>query len=177
MLLIFPLPNWLCWSMLWFALWQPIKHIKKYAAACLFIKTIIRYRGNYTVSTFKSTNLFYFKWVNLCFLLCLKFSTWVTAVCKMQISNLGEIYLNNLQWEILKALSFWATCPYMLSVSLIRCKNEALKKNCTSKAPLSASKKVKICKWPEIPYSFLSIDGCAKINGLPDRLFSGDIQS
>ena len=50
-------------------------------------------------------------------------------------------------------------------------------KNCTSKAPLSASKKVKICKWPKIPYSFLPIDCCVRINGQPHRLFSGDIQS
>ena len=40
-------------------------------------------------------------------------------------------------------LKTWAACPYMLSVSLIRCKYKALKKNCTSKAPLSASKKWK----------------------------------
>ena len=35
----------------------------------------------------------------------------------------------------------------------------------------------KIYKWPEIPYSFRPIDCCAGINGLPDRLFSGGIQS
>ena len=44
--------------------------------------------------------------------------------------------LNNVFKAILKALfnnvftlkKIWAACPYMLSVSLIRCKNEALKK-------------------------------------------------
>ena len=40
-------------------------------------------------------------------------------------------------WKILAA---W---PYMLSVSLIRCKNEALEKNYSSKVSLSASKKWK----------------------------------
>ena len=43
-------------------------------------------------------------------------------------------------------------------------------KNYTLKAPLSTSKKkTKICKWPEIPYSFLPIDCYVRINGLPDR--------
>ena len=37
----------------------------------------------------------------------------------------------------------WAAWSYMLSVSLIRCTNEALKNNWTSKASLSASKKRK----------------------------------
>ena len=41
----------------------------------------------------------------------------------------------------------------------------------------SVLQKAKIGKWPEIPYSFLPIDCCGRINGLPDRLFSGDIQS
>ena len=39
-------------------------------------------------------------------------------------------------------LKIWAAWPYMLSVSLVRCKNEALKM-CTSKASLSASKEWK----------------------------------
>ena len=52
----------------------------------------------------------------------------------------------------------------MLSVSLIRCKKEALKKNCTSNALLSASKREKICKWPDLPYSIPPIDCCVRIN-------------
>ena len=44
-------------------------------------------------------------------------------------------------------------------------------------APQKHLKEAKICKWPEIPYSFFPIDCCIKINGQPDRLFSGDIQS
>ena len=51
-------------------------------------------------------------------------------------------------------------------------------KNCTSKAPLSSSKKeVKMDKWPDLSYSFLPINCCVRINGKPDCLFSGDIQS
>ena len=38
-------------------------------------------------------------------------------------------------------------------------------------------KRVKIDKWPDSPYSFPPIDYCVRINGQPDRLFSGDIQS
>ena len=59
----------------------------------------------------------------------------------------------------------------MLLVSLIRFKNEALKK-CTSESSLSASKEVKIDKWPDSPYLFFPIDYCVRINSEPDRLFS-----
>ena len=38
-------------------------------------------------------------------------------------------------------------------------------------------KRVKTDKWPDSPYSFPPIDFCVRINGEPDRLFSGDIQS
>ena len=38
-------------------------------------------------------------------------------------------------------------------------------------------KEVKIDKWLYLSYSFLTIDCCVRINGEPDRLFSGDIQS
>ena len=69
-------------------------------------------------------------------------------------------------------LKIWAACPSMLSVSLIRCTNETLEK-CNSKAPLSASKQVKIDKWLDLSYSFLPIHCCVRINGEPDRLFSG----
>ena len=62
--------------------------------------------------------------------------------------------------------------------ALVRCKNEALKKIVLQKASLSACfKRVKIDKWPDSPYSFPPIDYCVRINGEPDRLFSGDIQS
>ena len=47
----------------------------------------------------------------------------------------------------------------MLSVSLIRCKNEALK-NLHLK-----SKEVKIDNGPDLTYSFLPIDCCVRING------------
>ena len=36
---------------------------------------------------------------------------------------------------------------------------------------------VKIDKWPDLSYPFLPIDCCVRINGEPDRLLSGDIQS
>ena len=55
-----------------------------------------------------------------------------------------------------------------LHVSLIRCKNEALKK-LQLKSTIKCFKKAKICKWPEIPYSFSPIDCCVRINGQPDR--------
>ena len=55
------------------------------------------------------------------------------------------------------------------------------KKNCTSKAPLSASKKWEWTNDQILSYSFPppppSIDCCVRINAKPDRLFSGDIQS
>ena len=55
-------------------------------------------------------------------------------------------------------------------------KNEALK-NCTSKAPLSASKKRKYASDQNAILISPHIDCCVRITGLPDRLFSGDIQS
>ena len=52
-------------------------------------------------------------------------------------SNLKALFNN------VFSLKIWAAWPHMMIiVSLIRCKNEALK-NCTSKAPLSVSKKWK----------------------------------
>ena len=38
-------------------------------------------------------------------------------------------------------------------------------------------KEVKIDKLPDLSYSFLPIDCCVRINGEPDNLFTGDIQS
>ena len=49
-------------------------------------------------------------------------------------------------------LKIWAAWPYMLSVSLVRCKNEPWK-NCTSfKSIIKCFKRVKIDKWPDSPY-------------------------
>ena len=66
----------------------------------------------------------------------------------------------------------------MVSVSLVRCKNEALKK-LYFKSIIKCFKRVKIDQWPEWPrftmYSFSPIDYCVRINALPARLFSGDI--
>ena len=70
----------------------------------------------------------------------------------------------------------WAAWSYMLSVSLVRCKNEALKK-LYYKSIIKYFKRVKMDKWPDSPYSFSPIDYCIRINSEPDRLFSGDIQS
>ena len=72
-------------------------------------------------------------------------------------------------------LKIWAAWPYMLSVSLIRCKNEALKnlkkKNCTSKALLSTPK-----EWNKQVTRFFilifPVDCCVRIKGKPDCLFS-----
>ena len=70
----------------------------------------------------------------------------------------------------------WAAWPYMHSVSLIRCKNEALKK-LHLKSTIKCFKEVKIDKWLDLSYSFLPIDCSVRIIGKLDRLFSGDIQS
>ena len=59
----------------------------------------------------------------------------------------------------------------MLSVSLVRSKNEALKK-LYFKSIIKCFKRVKIDKWPDSPYSFPPIDYCVRINCEPDRLFS-----
>ena len=67
-------------------------------------------------------------------------------------------------------LKIWAAWPYMLSVSLVRCKNEALR-NMYFKSIIKCFKRVKIDKWPDSPYSFPPIDCCVRINGEPDRLF------
>ena len=53
-------------------------------------------------------------------------------------------------------------------------KYEALKK-LHLKSTFKCFKEVKIDKWPDLSYSFLPIDCCVRINGAPDRLFSGDI--
>ena len=81
--------------------------------------------------------------------------------------------------DVFTLKKIWAAWPYIPSVSVIRCKNEALKKIVlqSSKASLNASKEVKIDKWPDSPYSFPLIDCCVLwINGRHDSLFSGDIQ-
>ena len=64
----------------------------------------------------------------------------------------------------------------MLSVSLIRCRNEALKKM-HLKSTIKCFKEVKIDELPDLSYSFLPINCCVRINGKPYGLFSGDIQS
>ena len=45
------------------------------------------------------------------------------------------------------------------------------------KSTIKYFKEVKIDKWPDLSYSFLPIDCCVRMNGKPDQLFSGDIQS
>ena len=77
-------------------------------------------------------------------------------------------------WLLNKDSNFkiWAACPYMLSVSLIRCANEALKK-CTSRAKASASKSENR-QVTDLLYSF---SPSARINHKPDGLLNGDIQS
>ena len=65
------------------------------------------------------------------------------------------------------------TCSYQC----LWCKNEVLKKIVTSKASLSASKEWKYTTDQIHHLLFSPIDYCVGINGEPDRLFSGDIQS
>ena len=55
----------------------------------------------------------------------------------------------------------------MLTLSLIGCKNGALKNICTLKEALSASKK-KRQVFPDLPYSFYPIDCCFRINHRSD---------
>ena len=69
-------------------------------------------------------------------------------------------------------LKIWAAWPYMLSVSLIRCKNEALK-NMHLKSTIKCFKEVKIDKWPDLSDSFLPIDCCVRMVSLT-ILFSGN---
>ena len=45
------------------------------------------------------------------------------------------------------------------------------------KSTIRCFKELKIDKWPDLSYSFLSIECCVRMNGEPDHLFSGDIQS
>ena len=45
------------------------------------------------------------------------------------------------------------------------------------KSTIKCFKEAKIYKWPDLSYSILPIDWCVRINGTPDNLFSGDIQS
>ena len=71
--------------------------------------------------------------------------------------------------------NIWDACPYMLRVSLIWCKNETLK-NLHLKSTIKWLKEVKIDKWPDLSYSFHP-KVCCVLNGMPDCLFSGDIQS
>ena len=58
----------------------------------------------------------------------------------------------------------------MISVSLIRCKNEALK-NCTV---LQRSKNIQVTG---LAILIFPIDCCVRINHRSDGLFNGDIQS
>ena len=51
-------------------------------------------------------------------------------------------------------LKIWAAWPYMLSVSLIRRKNEALEKKKCFKSTIKCFKEEKIDKWQDLPYSF-----------------------
>ena len=60
----------------------------------------------------------------------------------------------------------WAACPYMLPVSLLRCKNEAPKKM-QLKSTIKCFKEVKIDKRLDLPYSCLPIYCCVRINGKP----------
>ena len=65
----------------------------------------------------------------------------------------------------------------MLSVSLVRCKNEALKKIVLQNHHyvLQKSENGQVTRFA---YSFYPIDYCVRINGEPDcQLVSGDIQS
>ena len=64
----------------------------------------------------------------------------------------------------------------MLPVSLRRCTNETLEIMHLN-STIKCFKELEIDKWPDLSYSFLPIDWCVRINGEPDRLFSGDIQS
>ena len=70
----------------------------------------------------------------------------------------------------------WAAWPYMLPVSMIRCKNEALK-ILHFKNIFKCFKEVNIDKWPDLPYPFPLIYCCVRMNHKPDGLLNSDIQS
>ena len=58
-------------------------------------------------------------------------------------------------------LKIWAAWPDIPSVSLIRCKHEALDLKCT----IVCFKEVKIDKWLDLCYTFLPIYCCVRIDG------------
>ena len=45
------------------------------------------------------------------------------------------------------------------------------------KSTIKGFKRVKIDKWPDLPYSFPPIDCCVRINVKPDCFLNADIQS
>ena len=79
----------------------------------------------------------------------------------------------NYTFALKKLLKNWAALPYILSVSVIRCKNEAVKK-LHFKSIIKCFKRVKTDKWPDLPYSFPTRDCCVRINHKPDSLLHGD---
>ena len=76
-------------------------------------------------------------------------------------------FLNKVTFKALltmfSLLKIWAASPYMLSVSLVRCNIEALKK-LHFKSTIKCFKDVKIDKWPDLSYSLFPVDCCVRIN-------------
>ena len=120
------------------------------------------------------SNANWFQWSVTLFMLC-RFD-----LCNFTIINPSSEGKKYSKWNAIKDNPHYCAMnrggTWMLSVSLIRCKSEALKK-LHPKSTIKCFKEVNIDKWPDLSYSFLPIDYCVRINGKPNRLFSGDIQS
>ena len=136
--------------------------------------------------------LFFLTWIKgfhwslllskLCRILCclvfplyLKIKTHKTWIISKN-TKIDEITLKALFNNVFTLKNLSCMTLHAIRLSLVRCKNEALKK-LHLKSIIKCFKRVKIDKWPDSPYSFSPIDYCVRINGEPDRLFSGDIQS
>ena len=74
-------------------------------------------------------------------------------------SILKALFNNVFTFEDLSCMSL-----YMLSVPLIRCTIEALKK-LRLKSTIKCFKEVKTDKWPNLSYSFVPIEWCVRIDG------------
>ena len=69
------------------------------------------------------------------------------------------------------------TCMSLHAISVFNMAYKWSPEKIHLKSIIKCFKEVKIDKWPDFSYSFLPIDCCVRINGEPDRVFSGDVQS
>ena len=101
---------------------------------------------------------------------CENLCTMSMESCPLVISHiLAQFHPERATYATLHNHFSWMDYPYLLKLLLFVV---------WGNFPFKCFKKMKICKWPEITYSFLLIDCCVRINyRQPVCLFSGDIQS